>query len=137
MRDEQVRELAKSSPSAAPAPLARSAPAAAARGALQAATDWSHARITVQGRAVEVSREQAGPLVRWLARIPRNEAGTGSFDSRISERIELMQNGVTVEVIELAGDQLRWSRPPQSGITQPDRALLQELREELGRLAQR
>jgi outer membrane biosynthesis protein TonB len=144
LRDQQVRELAKSgpspqSPAAAPA-MSRAAPAGlASQAESRAAVNWTHLRIAAQGRSVELAREQAPRLAELLNAMIREAQSQQPLEVPVSMRIELMREAEPAGAIDLAGPQVRWTPAGRGGsfTARPDEARLQALRDEIGRLLQR
>jgi hypothetical protein len=71
-----------------------------------------------------------------IDRALREATGVGPLLAPVELRVELEQEQLRLGVLEIAGAQLRWT--PVSGPARsatPDPALLQALREEIGRLA--
>lgn len=144
-------------PAAAPVPAPPPAPAAAApmpRGAAPAAPaaelsarfqtvpdwhQWSQLRIEQDGQAITVPRERASHLAGLIERMVAGATTQEPLAEPAQPKLELgRRDGRLLGVLELAGDQVRWTVPgaaPRTG--RPDPAALQALREELQRLAQR
>jgi len=159
MRDQAVGELSKSGPSPqAPEPTKQADVAAAARAAAPAAPamsraappglasqaestvapSWTHLRLAAQGRRIELARDQAPRLAQLLNGISREARSQEPLEAAVAMRVELMREGESAGVIELAGPQVRWTPSGGSSFTaRPDEARLQTLREEIGRALQR
>ncbi len=142
---EPLRDQAAGASMAAPAPAAPSAPsmsrsaAPAARMsvplAATAVDGATHLRVTLDGRVVEAPVERRSRLAQLLARAVREARGAEPFDESADTRIELRRDGVVLGVLELAGAHWKWTASGASAaVGRQDDALMQALREELGRL---
>lgn len=104
-----------------------------------AAGDWTHLRISAQGRSVELEREQAPRLAQLLEGLARETRSREPLDAPATIRIELIRAAEPAGVIEVAGSQVRWT--PAAGRTsftaRPHEASLASLRDEVSRLLRR
>ena len=128
--------VAAATPQAAGAAAAPPPPRTAAR--LQvAAVEWTSVRIGMEGRRVEVPREQAARLAGLLNAVVALADSDEPLTGPVVARIETVRGPAVVGVLELLPPQVRWT--PQSAVgaartARPDTALLQALQDELLRL---
>jgi hypothetical protein len=105
------------------------------------ASGWTHAKVSIGGRDVEVERSQARRLASLLSAIEREPRGEVPLDGPIALKIELSEQGAPVDVLEVAGTQARWTRLRAGQrsvfIAKPDPAQLQALQAEANRLVGR
>lgn len=127
--------------SAAPVQAAPAAPAAAPATAPQrdaTASGWTHAKVSIGGRDVEVERSQAGRLAALLGAIERGPRGEAPLEGPVALKIELSEQGAPADVVEVAGAQVRWTRQRAgqrwSFVAKPETAQLEALRDEVNRL---
>ncbi|MBI2772807.1 MAG: hypothetical protein HYX47_24540 [Burkholderiales bacterium] len=125
---------APAAPAAAPA--ARQAAPALAQG-FTLSPPWTVALISVDGRTVEVAREQGGRLAALVAAAAAAATGTEPLAEPAGDRIELRGPQQAQATLEISGPQVRWTQGGRILTGRPDPALLQALREELRRLTQR
>jgi hypothetical protein len=146
---ESVGDLAKAPvvdavPMPAPAaPVARSSPAPAAAAPPARQQNQSQpgeasmiVRVMLQGRTVQAPLVRPSVLSDLIDRASREATGTQPLQAPVELRVELAREQLTLGMLEIAGPQLRWT--PMNGPARtatPDPALLQALREEIGRLA--
>jgi hypothetical protein len=106
-----------------------------------ASSAWTHAKISAGGRDVELPRSQAGRLAELLAGIERAPPGREPLEGPVTLKIELSEPGAVLDVLELAGAQVRWTRDRAGQrsvlVVKPEAAQLQALQAEVGRLAAR
>ena len=149
LRDSAPTELAKVAPQRsesaamqAPAAAAPAPRAPAARMATQLAPSLVDAttqiHVRVAGRTVDAALQKPSRLVDLLQRIAREPRNAEALETGVDTLIELREGGELVAMLELAGEQARWTvmRPQDgaSGTVRPSEALIQSLREELARL---
>jgi hypothetical protein len=139
--------LADAGPTPAPAaPAARSAPAplqtAPAPASpvrpqrVQPGEVATTLRVVLQGRTVQTALVRPSALSDLIDRASREATGAEPLLAPVELRVELEREQLRLGVLEIAGAQLRWT--PVNGPARtaaPDPALLQALRDEIGRLA--
>jgi hypothetical protein len=122
----------------ATAPAAPAAELSARSQAVPGWQQWSQLRISGQGAAVTVPREREPQLAGLIERVAAGATADAPLHEAPQWRLELGREGLLLAVLEVAGDQVRWSAPGSAARTgRPDAAALQALREELQRLAPR
>jgi hypothetical protein len=154
-RADDTRALAKSAPAAEESRAADLASASSSRGAAAPAAPAARMaaqlqpspvegvtqlRVTSQARTVEVPLQHPSALADLLGRIVRGARSAETLEAPVDTRIELRRQGEAGGVLELAGEQARWTtaRPGAESAAmtwRPDAASLQALRQELERLA--
>jgi hypothetical protein len=126
-----AEQMARSTAPAAPS-------AAARRAELPAPALWTHARITGAGRSVDIERSLAARLRELVAAVERGAQVQEPLEGDVTARLELSREGAVVEVLEIIGTQIRWTRlragERSSFIVKPDPAQLQALMSEIDRL---
>jgi hypothetical protein len=135
----QAQAPAAAPPTAAamPAPRAAAAPAAPAMRS-QFAGGWTHLRIDIDGRRLELPREQAARLADLLDSMAATARDAQPLEGAVVARIETLRGGEPHGVLELAPPRIRWSARGGTALTgQPDAAQLQQLQGELARLVSR
>jgi hypothetical protein len=121
---------------------APAAPSAAARRAEPPAPGlWTHARITLGGRSVDIERSQATRLRELLSAVERGAQGQEPLEGDGTARVELSREGAVVDVLEIIGTQIRWTRhragERSTFIVKPGPTQLQALMSEIDRLLDR
>ena len=123
------------------APMAKAAPApsvAARRADPVGPGFWTHARIVGAGRSVDIERSQAARLRESLSAVERGAQGQEPLEGDVTARLELSREGTVVDVLEIIGTQIRWTRhraeERSSFVVKPDPAQLQALLFEIDRL---
>ncbi|HSW08740.1 hypothetical protein [Aquabacterium sp.] len=137
----------RAAPMARPAAPVQAAPAAPAPAPVIApqrdamASGWTHAKVSVGGREVEVERSQAGRLAALLGAIERGPRGEDPLEGPVALKIELSEQGAPVDALEVVGAQVRWARlragQRSSFVAKPEPAQLQALQAEVNRLTGR
>ena len=85
-----------------------------------------------------VPREREPQLASLIERVAASATADAALHEAPQWRLELSRDGQVLAVLEVAGDQVRWSGPGSAARTgRPDAAALQALREELQRLQPR
>ena len=135
--------MAAAPPAPAPAPAP---PAAAQRGAVASAPglalpfapDPADLRILLDGRVVATTRAQAPRLADLVGAAAALAREAEPLEGPVLARIEVLQQGLALGVLELAPPQIRWTGRDGRGLTaRPDAAQLQALRDELARVTGR
>jgi hypothetical protein len=105
------------------------------------ASGWTRAKVSIGGRDVEVERSQAGRLAMLLGAIEQGPRGEEPLEGPVALKIELSELGAPLDVLEVAGTQVRWTRlraGHRSGfVARPEPAQLEALQREVNRLAGR
>jgi hypothetical protein len=127
-----TEQMARSTAPAAPS-------AAAQRAEPPAPGLWTHARIAGAGRNVDIERSQATRLRELLSAVERSGAqGQEPLEGDVTARVELSREGAVVDVLEIVGAQIRWTRhragERSSFVVKPDPTQLQALMAEIDRL---
>ena len=128
--------VAAGTPQAAGAAAAPPPPRTAAR--LQVApAEWTRVRIGMDGRRLELPRDQAAQLANLLNAVVALADSDEPLTGPVVARIETLRGPAVVGVLELAPPQVRWTPQSAAGAARtarPDTALLQALQDELLRL---
>jgi hypothetical protein len=102
---------------------------------------WTHLRVEAQGRSVELAREQAPRLVQLVEAMARVAQRQEPLEAPVTVRVELRSGGEAADVLELAGDQVRWTRERagrrESFTARPEPEQLEAARKEISRSLQR
>lgn len=126
-----TEQMARSTAPAAPS-------AAAQRAEPPAPGLWTHARIAGAGRSVDIERSQAPRLRELLSAVERGAPGQEPLEGDVTASVELSREGAVVDVLEIIGTQIRWTRhragERSSFIVKPDPTQLQALMSEIDRL---
>lgn len=96
---------------------------------------WSQLGIGQGGTSVTLPRERVPQLAPLVERVVAGATADEPLVEAPQWRLELSREGLRLGVLEVAGDQVRWTGPGSAARTgRPDPAVLQALREELQRL---
>lgn len=109
----QRRAAPASAPAAAKAAAPRAATEATTAGVFSALDRWTALDITRAGTATRQARgdtEGLAALVNTVARAAT--VSGGELSSPVEARIELRRDGALLAVLEIAGDQVRWTPQP-------------------------
>jgi hypothetical protein len=122
--------------------MARAAPPAlSSQRAASIADGWTHLRVSDPSGSVELTRDQAGRVAQLASSLARETQREDALQEPPSTRIEFTRQGELMDVLELAGPQLRWTRwrggQRESFTLRPQPAELQSLRDEIERLVKR
>jgi hypothetical protein len=128
-------------PSAPAASLAQKSVAAEPTPVPTGLPEWALVRIEIDGHSLELPRERAQRLAQLLNSIAVVPPRPETLEGAVTARLEMLRDGGTVAVLELAQPQVRWVLGPYPGAGRgltswPDPTDLQALREELMRLVQ-
>ncbi|HVZ45542.1 MAG TPA: hypothetical protein VHA82_17155 [Ramlibacter sp.] len=123
------------------APMAKAAPSpplpAAVRSEFAAPPGWTALRVQSEGRDTVVPRDRAGQLASLVQRAIAAASGTQPFAATPTLRIELLRGDQRVGVLELAGDQVRFTDAAAGAAAEAgaiDSALADALRAEAARV---
>ncbi|MES3002046.1 MAG: hypothetical protein V4787_15250 [Pseudomonadota bacterium] len=150
LRDSAPTELAKVAPrrsesaamqapgAAAPAPRAPAARMATqfAPSPVDAATQI---HVRAAGRTVDAALQKPSRLADLLQRMAREPRNADALETGVDTLIELREDGELVAMLELAGEQARWTilraKDGASGAVRPPADVMRQLRGELERFA--
>ncbi|PLC05431.1 hypothetical protein CY658_11455 [Variovorax sp. RO1] len=132
----QRRAAPASAPAAAKAAAPRAATEAVTTGGFTALDRWTALDITRAGATTRQARgdtEGLAALVNTVARAATMSGGESS--APVEARLELRRDGALLAVLEIAGDQVRWTPQPggPASIGAPPAPALEALRTALSR----
>ncbi|ATA57954.1 hypothetical protein CKY39_28435 [Variovorax boronicumulans] len=123
-------------PSAAAKAAPRAATEAAVSGGFTALDRWTALDITRAGTTTRQARGDTEGLAALLNTVARAAAvAGGELGAPVEARIELRRDGALLAVLEIAGDQVRWTPQPggTASIGTPPAQALEALRTALSR----